>query len=79
VKDVDIHAIGLWRSIHSKERMDEFIHFQDSQNRGALMAESADGAHIRRSWGEWGLGITNLAMDQSWSCGVPAGAALPNS
>ncbi len=35
VKDMDIHSIGLWRSIYSKERMDEFIHFQDSQNRGA--------------------------------------------
>jgi hypothetical protein len=65
VFDVDILGLGMGKSIHSKEQMEKFIWFQDSQNtRRAYLAETAELAHLGRSKGEWGLCLTNLARDQ---------------
>ncbi len=47
VTDVDILGLG----IHSKEQMEVFVWFQDSQN-------------TRRSGVKWGLDLTDLAKDQ---------------
>jgi hypothetical protein len=55
----------LGKSIYSKEQMEDFARFQDSQNtRRAYLAETAELAYLGRSGGEWGLGLTDLARDQ---------------
>ena len=65
IADVDILGLGLGKSIYSKEQMEEFSRFQDSQNtRRAYLAETAEIAYLGRSGGEWGLGLTDLAKDQ---------------
>jgi hypothetical protein len=65
VSDVNLLNLGLGRSIYSKEQMEDFARFQDSQNtRKAYLAEAAELAYLGRSGGEWGLGLTELARDQ---------------
>ncbi len=65
VSDVDILGHGLGKSIYSKEQMEEFVWFQDSQNtRRAYLAETAELAYLGRSRGEWGHGLTDLTRDQ---------------
>ncbi len=65
ISDVNILDLGLGRSIYSKEQMEDFARFQDSQNsRRAYLAEAAELAYLGRSGGEWGLGLTDLARDQ---------------
>ncbi len=55
----------MGKSIYSKEQMEDFARFQDSQNtRRAYLVEKAELAYLGRSGGEWGLGITDLARDQ---------------
>ncbi len=50
---------------YSKEQMEDFARFQDSQNtRKAYLAEAAELAYLGQSGGEWGLGLTELARDQ---------------
>ncbi len=65
VSDVNLLNLGLVRSIYSKEQMEDFARFQDSQNtRKAYLVEAAELAYLGRSRGEWGLGLTELARDQ---------------
>jgi hypothetical protein len=65
VSDLDILGLGLGKSVYSKEQMDKFVQFQDSQNtRRAYLAETTELAYLGRSGGEWGLGLTDLAKDQ---------------
>jgi hypothetical protein len=53
VSDVDILGLGLGKCIYSKEQMEEFVLFQDSQNtRKAYLAEAAELAYLGRSRGE---------------------------
>jgi hypothetical protein len=64
ITDVNVLELGLGRSIYSKEQMEDFARFQDSQNtRRAYLAETAELAYLGRSGGEWGLGLTDLARD----------------
>ncbi len=59
ISDVNLLNLGLGRSIYSKEQMEDFAQFQDSQNtRKAYLAEAAELAYLGRSGGEWGLGLT---------------------
>ena len=59
---LSLHAL---LTIYSKEQMEDFARFQDSQNtRKAYLAEAAELAYLGRSGGEWGLGLTELARDQ---------------
>ncbi len=65
ISDVNVLDLGLGRSIYSKEQLEDFARFQDSQNtRKAYLAEAAELAYLGRSGGEWGLGLTELARDQ---------------
>ena len=80
MSDVNLLNLGLGRSIYSKEQMEDFARFQDSQNtRKAYLAEAAELAYLGRSGGEWGLGLTELARDQiDYQCrGLSADSALP--
>jgi hypothetical protein len=81
ISDVNLLNLGLGRSIYSKEQMEDFAQFQDSQNtRKAYLAEAAELTYLGRSGGEWGLGLTELARDQKKNCqcrGLPADSALP--
>jgi hypothetical protein len=65
ITDVNVLDLGLGKSIYSKEQMEDFARFQDSQNtRRAYLSETAQLAYLGRSGGEWGLGLTDLARDQ---------------
>jgi hypothetical protein len=65
ITDVNVLDLGLGKSIYSKEQMEDFARFQDSQNnRRAYLAETAELAYLGRSGREWGLGLTDLARDQ---------------
>jgi hypothetical protein len=65
ITDVNVLDLGLGKSIYSKEQMEDFLRFQDSQNtRRAYLAETAELAYLGRSGGEWGHGLTDLARDQ---------------
>ncbi len=65
ITDVNVLDLGLGKSIYSKEQMEDFARFPDSQNtRKAYLAETAELAYLGRSGGEWGLGLTDLARDQ---------------
>jgi hypothetical protein len=51
--DVNLLNLGLGRSIYSKEQMEDFAQFQDSQNtRKAYLAEAAELAYLGRNWRE---------------------------
>jgi hypothetical protein len=63
--DFNVLDLGLGKSIYSKEQMEDFARFQDSQNtRRAYLAETAELAYLGRSGGEWWLGLTDLGRDQ---------------
>jgi hypothetical protein len=65
ITDVNVLDLGLGKSIYSKEQMEDFARFQDSQNtRRAYWAETAELAYLGRSGGEWGLGLMELARDR---------------
>ncbi len=61
---VEVSDIGLGKSIYTKEQLDEFAHFQDSQGtRKAYLAETAELAYTGRSEsGEWGLALSSAAQ-----------------
>jgi hypothetical protein len=56
--------IGLGKSIYTKEQLDEFARFQDSQGtQKAYLAETAELAYTGRSEnGEWGLALSSAAQ-----------------
>jgi hypothetical protein len=57
IDPVEVNDVGLGKSIYTKEQLDEFARFQDSQGtRKAYLAETAEAAYTGRSEnGEWGL------------------------
>jgi hypothetical protein len=59
IDPVTVNNIGLGKSIYTKEQLEEFARFQDSQGiRKAYLAETAEMAYIRRNEkGEWGLAL----------------------
>ncbi len=54
-----INNIGLGKSIYTREQLEEFARFQDSQGtRKADLAETAEIAYMgRNEKGEWGLAL----------------------
>jgi hypothetical protein len=56
---VTVNNIGLGKSIYTKEQLEEFARFQDSQGtRKAYLSEMAEIAYIgRNEKGEWGLAL----------------------
>ncbi len=63
IDEKDLLDLGLGRSIYSKEQVEEFLRFQDSQGtRKAYLAETAELAYSgRASDGTWGLGMGEQA------------------
>ncbi len=63
IDPVEVNNIGLGKSICTKEQLDEFARFQDSQGtRKAYLAETAERAYTGRTEsGEWGLGLSPAA------------------
>jgi hypothetical protein len=61
---VTINNIGLRKSIYTKEQLEEFAWFQDSQGtRKVYLAETAEMAYIGRTEkGEWGLALGSAAQ-----------------
>jgi hypothetical protein len=61
---VKINNIGLGKSIYTKEQLEEFARFQDSQGtRKAYLAETAEMAYTgRNEKGEWGLAVGSAAQ-----------------
>ncbi len=64
IDPVKINNIGLGKSIYTKEQLEEFARFQDSQGtRKAYLAETAEMAYTgRNEKGEWGLGLSSAAQ-----------------
>jgi hypothetical protein len=56
--------ISLRKSIYTKEQLEEFARFQDSQGtRKAYLAETAKMAYTgRNEKGEWGLALSSVAQ-----------------
>jgi hypothetical protein len=63
IDPVKVNDIGLGKSIYTKEQLDKFACFQDSQGtRKAYLAETAELAYTGRSEnGEWGLALSSAA------------------
>ncbi len=63
INPVKVNNIGLGKRIYTKEQLDEFARFQDSQGtRKAYLAETAELAYTGRSEnGEWGLILSSEA------------------
>jgi hypothetical protein len=62
IDPVEVNNIGLGKSIYTKEQLDEFARFQDSQGtRKAYLAETAELAG-RTENGEWGLALSSAAQ-----------------
>jgi len=63
VEEDDLLDLGLGRSIYSKEQVEEFLRFQDSQGtRRAYLTETAERAYGGRGEdGAWGLGMGERA------------------
>ncbi len=59
INPVAVSTIGLGKSIYTREQLEEFARFQDSQGtRKAYLAETAEMAYIgRNEKGEWGLAL----------------------
>ncbi len=57
---VEVNNIGLGKSIYTKEQLDEFARFQDSQGtRKAYLVETAELSYTGRTGsGEWGLTLS---------------------
>ncbi len=64
IDPVMINNIGLGKSIYTKEQLEEFARFQDSQGtRKAYLAETAEIAYIgRNEKGEWGMALSSAAQ-----------------
>jgi hypothetical protein len=64
IDPVKINNIGLGKSIYTKEQLEEFARFQDSQGtRKAYLAETAEKAYTgRNEKGEWGLALSSAAQ-----------------
>jgi hypothetical protein len=64
IDPIEVNDIGLGKSIYTKEQLDEFARFQDSQGtRKAYLAETAELAYTGRSKnGEWGLALSSAAQ-----------------
>jgi hypothetical protein len=64
IDPVEVNNIGLGKSIYTREQLDEFARFQDSQgSRKAYLAETAELAYRGRTEsGEWGLGLSPTAQ-----------------
>jgi hypothetical protein len=64
IDPVLVNNIGLGKSIYTKEQLEEFARFQDSQGtRRAYLAETAERAYIGRDEkGEWGLALGSAAQ-----------------
>ncbi|MFO0006654.1 MAG: hypothetical protein ACK559_36605, partial [bacterium] len=76
MSDVNLLNLGLERSIYSKEQMEDFARFQDSQNtRKAYLAEAAELAYLGRRMGSWPHGLSKRTNSQC--CGISANSALP--
>jgi hypothetical protein len=64
INDVPLLGQGLGQSIYSRVQMESFAQFADSQGtRRAFLAETAQIAFGNRRDGQWGLGLTDVAMD----------------
>jgi hypothetical protein len=64
IDPVKVNDIGLGKSIYTKEQLEEFARFQDSQGtRKAYLAETAEMAYTSRNEkGEWGLALSSAAQ-----------------
>jgi hypothetical protein len=64
INPVTVNNIRLGQSIYTKEQLEEFARFQDSQGtRKAYLAETAEIAYIgRNEKGEWGLALGSAAQ-----------------
>jgi hypothetical protein len=64
IDPVEVNNIGLGKSIYTKEQLDEFACFQDSQGtRKAYLAETAERAYTGRTENsEWGLALSSAAQ-----------------
>jgi hypothetical protein len=64
IDPVEVNDIGLGKSIYTKQQLDEFARFQDSQGtRKAYLAETAELAYTGRTEiGEWGLALSSAAQ-----------------
>jgi hypothetical protein len=60
---VTVNNIRLGKSIYTREQLEEFARFQDSQGtRKAYLAETAEIAYMgRNEKGEWGLALGSAA------------------
>ncbi len=64
IDPVKVNDIDLGKSIYTKEQLEEFARFQDSQGtRNAYLAETAEMAYTgRNEKGEWGLALSSAAQ-----------------
>jgi hypothetical protein len=64
INPVTVNNIGLGKSIYTREQLEEFAQFQDSQGtRKAYLAETAEMTYIGRNGkGEWGLALGSAAQ-----------------
>jgi hypothetical protein len=64
IDPVKINSIDLGKSMYTKEQLEEFARFQDSQGtRKAYLAETAEMAYTgRNEKGEWGLALVSAAQ-----------------
>jgi hypothetical protein len=64
IDPIKVNDIGLGKSIYTKEQLEEFAWFQDSQGtRKAYLAETAEMAYTgRNEKGEWGLAFSSAAQ-----------------
>jgi hypothetical protein len=67
IDPIKVNDIGLGKSIYTKEQMEEFARFQDSQGtRKVYLAETAEMAEMaytgRNEKGEWGLALSSAAQ-----------------
>ncbi len=79
ISDVNLLNLGLGRSIYSKEQMEDFARFQDSQNtRKAYLAEAAELAYLGRGGGRMGAWSHGTGKRTDCQCrGLSADSALP--
>jgi hypothetical protein len=64
IDPVKVNDIGLGKSIYTKEQLEEFARFQDSQGtRKAYLVETAEMAYTScNEKGEWGLALSSAAQ-----------------
>ncbi len=64
IDPVKVNDIGLGKSIYTREQLEEFARFQDSQGtRKAYLAKTAEMAYRgRNEKGEWGLALSSAAQ-----------------